>query len=147
MDEGELRRRVNPERICGLYNAFAFDARSRVMGMNNLNLLTYTGPERFTMATELLPLHDKKIASAAEIIEYMVNTAPWRISDTFISSVRNKSTVMQVSRPHMFPKPLCIKTTLTSALVTFHILSCRSPLALATPRVEPTAIRSPGGWP
>ena len=96
VDEGELRRRVNPERICGLINAFAFDARAMAMGMNNLNLLTYTGPERFTMATELLPLHMDKVAWAAEVIEFMVNTAPWRISDTFISSVRNKSTVMQV---------------------------------------------------
>ena len=51
-----------------------------------------------------------RVALAAELIEFLVNTAPWRTSDTFISSVRNKTTVMQVAsgpgnpsgRPHCY---------------------------------------------
>jgi hypothetical protein len=59
--EGELRRLVTPEKVCGVESMVSAVESAMGLGLNNLELLSTIAPERLAMALEQLPLHDPQV--------------------------------------------------------------------------------------
>ena len=82
--EGELRRLAPPEQWCGVESCRSGLARVRESGLRNHDRLAALPPERIRVAADCIPpaLHPG-IEAAAAVVEYVVTTTPWGLTDAF----------------------------------------------------------------
>ena len=88
--EGELRRLAPPEQWCGVEACRSGYARVRESGLRSHDRLAALPPDHLRVAADCIPpaLHPG-IDAAAAVVEYVVTTTPWGLTDAFCGIMRD----------------------------------------------------------
>lgn len=78
--------------------ALAAELRLRARGINENQNFGFVAPEKLRLAAEMLP-DDPEIQLAAKAVEHALQTAPWTLTDAFVTCFREGRATMRLLGP------------------------------------------------
>lgn len=91
----ELRKRMLPEEACALEASYVHGAQLPIKMHDKFGNVSV---DKLRLAAEMLP-DDPETRSAVKTVEHAVQSAPWNLTDTFVTAFREGRAIMQLQGP------------------------------------------------